>query len=140
MADKYDLNIYAMDQHRDKFAGFFQYSKRWKYGDYRWSGKRGAVYVPGGGMIELELHCRTPGVEKEPAVLTVSHDGKALDKITFTKKGSIIKKYELPVTTGKTQSLTLEVSRTWNPHNTLKNFDRRKLGIGVKIVNGKKKK
>jgi len=72
--------------------------------------------------------------------LTVFHEGEILDEITFTKKSSVRKKYKLPETTGKTQSLTLEVSRTWNPHNALKNFDRRNLGIGVKIVNGKKKK
>jgi len=95
--------------------------------------------VPGGG-VELEFHCRTLGVEKELLVLTVFHDGEVFDEIAFTKKGSVRKKYQFPDTPGKTQSLTLEVSRKWNPHNTLGNFDRRNLGIGVKIVNGKKKK
>ena len=33
LAEKYGLKIYAMDQDRDKFAGFFQPSQRWKYGD-----------------------------------------------------------------------------------------------------------
>ena len=78
LAEKYGLNIYAMDQARDRFAGFFQHSKRWKYGDYRWSGKRAEIYVPDGG-VELEFHCRTPGVEKEPLVLTVFNDGKLID-------------------------------------------------------------
>jgi len=31
------------------------------------------------------------------------------------------------------QKLILEVSRTWVPHETLGNFDRRELGVGVKI-------
>ena len=91
------------------------------------------VNFTGQGGVELEFHCRTPGVEEEPVVLTVSHDGKALDKITFTKKESVRKKYELPEIAGKEQKLLLEVSRTWNPHNALGNFDRRELGIGVKI-------
>ena len=83
--------------------------------------------------IEFEFHCRTPGVEKVPVVLTVFHDGEVLDEITFRKQGSVIEKYELPETTGKEQKLLLEVSRTWIPHEYLANFDRRKLGIGVKI-------
>ena len=72
-------------------------------------------------------------MEKEPVVLTVFHDGKALDKITFTKKGSIRKKYHLPEAPGQEQRLLLNVSRTWVPHEVLGNFDRRELGVGVKI-------
>jgi O-antigen ligase len=192
LADKYGLKIYAMDQERDRFAGFFQHSKRWKYGDYRWSGKKGAIYVPGGGIIELDFRCETPDAEKEPVVLTVSNDGRVLDKISFSKKDTVRRKYELPVTSGnekgqrsevrgqrsevrgqrsevrgqrsevrgqrsevrgqrsevrgqrsedrgrgseggKEQKLLLEVSRTWNPHKYLGNFDRRDLGVGVII-------
>ena len=164
LADKYGLKIYAMDQDRDRFGGFFQHSKRWKYGDYRWCGKRGAIYVFGGGAIELEYHCRTPRVEEEPVVLTVFHDGKLIDTILFRKEGSVRKKYELPETSGnekgqrskaggqrsevrgrgseggKEQKLLLEVSRTWIPHDVLGNFDRRELGIGVKIVINSKPK
>ena len=88
----------------------------------------------GQGAVELEFHCRTPGVEKEPVVLTVFHDGKLIDTISFTKKGSVTKKYELPEIAGKEQTLLLEISRTWIPHEHLGNFDRRKLGIGVRIV------
>jgi len=134
LAEKYGMKIYSTDQKRDKFAGFHQPSQRWKYGDYRWSGKRGAVYVPGGGTIELEFYCRTPELEKEPVVVMVFHDGKLIDKISFTKKGSVRKKYELPETPGETQRLVLEVSRTWIPHEHLGNFDRRELGVGVKIL------
>jgi len=149
LAEKYGLKIYAMDQDRDRFGGFFQHSKRWKYGDYRWYGKRGAVYVLGGKTVELEFHCRTPGVEKEPVVVTVFHDGKFIDTISFTKKGSVKRRYELKAQSskqraegneqssdveGKEQELILEVSRTWNPHDVLGNFDRRELGMGVRIV------
>ena len=35
---------------------------------------------------------------------------------------------------GKTGSLTLAVSRTWNPHKVYGNFDRKDLGVGVRVV------
>ncbi|MFH1954157.1 MAG: O-antigen ligase family protein [Pseudomonadota bacterium] len=175
LAEKYGLRIYAMDQDRDRFAGFFQDSQRWKYGDYRWSGKRGAISIADCGVrnaelgkgkdsgqirrlrrlrelgekkkdgrqggVEIEFHCRTPGVEEEPVVLTVFHDGKPIDTISFTKKGSVRKKYELQETPGeeKGQRLVLEVSRTWIPHEHLGNFDRRELGVGVKIGSSERK-
>jgi O-antigen ligase len=132
LAVKYGLRIYDQDQERDRYAGFFQPSQRWQYGDYRWCGKRGAVYVPGGGDVGLEFRCQTPGVDKEPLVLTVFHEGRVLDTISFSKEESVIKKYSLPETPGKDREIVLEVSRTWNAHKYLKNFDRRDLGIGVK--------
>jgi hypothetical protein len=35
---------------------------------------------------------------------------------------------------GEEQELILEVSRTWIPHEVLGNFDRRELGVGVKVL------
>lgn len=193
LAQKYDLRIYGMEQDRDRFAGFFQHSQRWKYGDYRWCGKKGAIYLvedggqrteDGGrriederqGSIELEFYCRTPGMDKEPVEVTVSHEGKILDTIVFggtseergarskeqessvpsvratpvkqkitkgltgqagqtkLKAETIRRRYELPKTPGEEQRLDIEVSRTWIPHNHLGNFDRRQLGVGVKIL------
>ena len=150
LAKKYDKRIYAMDQDRDQFAGFFQPSKKqWAYGDYRWFGKKGAVYVPGGGEIALAFHCLTPGLEEDPVVLKVFYDGRVLDEIVFSRKNTsatgkkkgkkkktgytVTRKYDLPLTPGEKQELLLEVSRTWIPHEHLKNFDRRELGVGVKI-------
>ena len=132
LAAKYGLRIYDQDQERDRYAGFFQPSQRWQYGDYRWCGKRGAVYVPGGGFVGLDFRCQTPGVDKEPLVLTVFHEGRVLDTISFSKEESVSKKYSLPETPGKEQEIILEVSRTWNAHKYLGNFDRREMGIGVK--------
>lgn len=168
LAEKYGLNIYAMDQDRDRFGGFYQESKRWKYGDYRWCGKRGSVAMrraqsgergaqgekdehrtsnierptsnggegedSGRRVVEFEFYCRTPGVEKEPVVLTVFHDGKLIDEISFRKEGSVRKKYEVPEIAGEEKELVLEISRTWVPHDVLGNFDRRELGVGVRIV------
>lgn len=132
LAAKYGLRIYDQDPERDRYAGFFHPSQRWQYGDYRWCGKRGAIYVSGGGDVGLEFRCQTPGVEKKPLVLTVFHEGRVLDIITFSKEESVIKKYSLPETPGKDQEIILEVSRTWNAHKYLKNYDRRNFGIGVK--------
>jgi hypothetical protein len=175
LAEKYGKRIYALDQDRDRFAGFFQPSKRWTYGEYRWFSKRGAVKlkaqrskvkgregerskVKGEGYsnrwIGLEFYCRTPGLEKEPVVLKVFFDGRVLDEIFFPEdrgqrkevggrkaegggrktEYTVRRTYDLPVTSGEEQALVLEVSRTWIPHEVLKNFDRRKLGMGVRIL------
>lgn len=134
LAAKYGLRIYDQDQERDRYAGFFQPSQRWQYGDYRWSGKRGAIYVPGGGDVGLEFRCQTPGVEKEPLVLTVVHEGRVLDTISFSKEESVIKKYLLPEMPGEEHKIVLEVSRTWNAHKYLNNYDRRNFGVGVKKI------
>jgi len=200
LAQKYDMRVYAMEEDRDCFAGFHQHSQRWKYGDYRWCGRRGAIYVPEAGarnaerapverpgrgpgstgqgregVVELEFYCMTPGREEEPVVVTVSHEGEVLDKIAFGARSeeqgargkggsaklkgksskirgvSVKRRYELRGEQGKgqrseiggqmpaeergqkEQRLDIEVSRTWIPHNHLGNFDRRELGIGVKM-------
>jgi hypothetical protein len=50
-------------------------------------------------------------------------------------KGCTVKrKYELEGPPRDVQKLVIEVSRTWIPHEVLGNFDRREMGIGVKIV------
>jgi hypothetical protein len=84
-------------------------------------------------------------LEEEPVVLTVSYGDRILDEITFSgnpqkkkgkkgKVGQVVRReYELPVGDGEDE-LILEVSRTWIPHEVLGNFDRRKLGMGVKVI------
>ena len=48
--------------------------------------------------------------------------------------GQVVRReYELPVVNGDDE-LLLEVSRTWIPHEVLGNFDRRELGVGVKLI------
>ncbi|MDZ7696537.1 MAG: hypothetical protein U5R49_06305 [Deltaproteobacteria bacterium] len=37
--------------------------------------------------MQLRFECHTPGVEKEPVVVAVSLDGKAVDEIVFDRKG-----------------------------------------------------
>lgn len=159
LARKYDKCIYALDQERDRFSGFFQPSTRWKYGKYRWFSKKAVISlgeISDDGRrttdegrersVELEFYCRTPGLEKEPVVLTVSYNGRVLDEVVFSgetgkKKGKkkkkaqkVRRKYELSVMPGEEEDLLLEVSRTWIPHEVLGNFDRRKLGVGVKVL------
>jgi hypothetical protein len=191
LAEKYGLKTWAMEQDRDQFAGFYQDSKRWKYGDFRWCGKRGSILIAERGarnaerqglkaeeggqrtedgvrnaergagsaedlLVELAFHCRTPGVAEEPVVVTVSHEGEVVDEILFDgrqsevgsrqekgkkRKGkkdqgfTVRRSYEVPIHPGEEGWLDIEVSRTWIPHNHLGNFDRRELGIGVKILN-----
>jgi O-antigen ligase len=206
LAEKYGLRVYAMDQDLDRFAGFYQDSKRWKYGDFRWCGKRGSVMIAERGvrnaerqglkaeeggqrtedgvrnaerapverpgrepgstgqgtgsaedlMVKLAFYCLTPGVAEEPVVVTVSHEGEVVDEIFFDgrqsevgsrqekgkkRKGkkdkgfTVRRTYEVPIRPGEEEGwLDIEVSRTWIPHNHLGNFDRRELGIGVKIL------
>lgn len=162
LAQKYDLKMYALEQDQNQFAGFYQPSQRWRYGDYRWSGERGAIYVPENGgqeveggrprLVALEFHCMTPGTEDDPVVVTVSHEGRVLDRIVFKGMGgetqsaqqkangkklrgeSIVRRYDIPDVPGKEERLLMKVSRTWIPHNHLGNFDRRELGVGVRIL------
>ena len=91
--------------------------------------------------IGLEFYCRAPGLEEDPVVLTVTYGGRVLDEVVFELKGerskvkgvTVRREYELPVGDGEDE-LILEVSRTWIPHEVLGNFDRRKLGMGVKVL------
>jgi O-antigen ligase len=133
LANKYGLRIYAMEPDFDRFSGFFQRLSRWQYGDYKWCGKKGAVNFPGGGDVALELKCQTPDAESNPLVVTVFHRGRVLDTIVFSSEGTVTKKFSLPAV-NTSETLILDVSRTWIPHHNLKNFDRRQLGIGVRII------
>ena len=84
-------------------------------------------------------------MEEEPVVLTVFDGDRILDEIIFSgnpkkekgkkkKVGQVVwRVYELPVGGGGDE-LLLEVSRTWTPHEVLGNFDRRELGVGVKLI------
>ena len=73
-------------------------------------------------------------MEKDPVVLTVFHDGKLIDTISFTKEGTVKKTYALPETPGEEQERLLEVSRTWIPQEQLGNFEQEKVGVEVKIL------
>jgi len=106
--------------------------------------------------IGLEFYCLTPGLEEEPVVLTVKYGGRVLDEVVFggeaqsskvkgergkklkaqsskVKGVTVRREYELPVVGGDDE-LLLEVSRTWIPHEVLGNFDRRELGVGVRVI------
>ena len=89
-------------------------------------------------------------MENDPVTVTVSHEGEVLDRIVFGARVeggaklkansskvegvSVKRRYELPETPGEEQRLDVEVSRTWIPHAYLGNFDRRELGVGVKLL------
>ena len=136
LVEKYGLEVYRKDQDKHRYFGFYPLLLG-KYRGYRWSGKRAEVDINGGGTVEIDFRCDTPGVEKDPVVLSVYQDQKLLDTVSFTKKGTLRRKYAFPETLGKTERLTLAVSRTWNPHKVYGNFDRKDLGVGVRVIKGK---
>ena len=67
-----------------------------------------------------------------------TEDGKTAQRSKKVKGVTVSRVYELPVGDGEDE-LILEVSRTWIPHEVLGNFDRRKLGVGVKELSSKVK-
>ena len=44
---------------------------------------RQAAENKGQSLVELEFYCRTPGLDEEPVVLSVSYGGRVLDQIAF---------------------------------------------------------
>lgn len=138
MAEKYDLENYTRDRMRT--AGFLPHSERWEYAKgYRWTGQKGVVYLKDSvKSVNLSFYCSTPDVEKEPVEVTVRNGKKLLDKIIFNGKEKIIKRsyaFQIDKDGLKTgdKSIDISVSRIWEPHAYLGNFDRRMLGVGVKI-------
>ncbi len=138
MAEKYNLENYTRDRLRT--AGFLPHSERWNYAKgYRWTGKKGVVFLKNSvKSVNLSFYCCTPDVDKKPVEVTVRNGKKLLDKIIFKGKKKIIKRtyvfqiYKDRLKTGD-KNLNITVSRTWEPHAYLRNFDRRMLGVGVKI-------
>ena len=49
----------------------------------------------GGGVVEFDFVCSTPGVEEKPVTLTVSLDGEQIDEIVFRMKGGVKRWYYL---------------------------------------------
>jgi len=86
LAEKYGLKIYAKDQARDNYLGFYHQEKG-PHGNLRWSGEKGLIKVQGNGLVALRFVCNTPGVEKEPVTVNVSVDEECVDKLVFREKG-----------------------------------------------------
>ena len=105
LVEKYGLEVYRKDQDKHRYFGFYLLLLG-EYSGYRWSGKRAEVDINGGGTVEIDFRCDTPGVEKDPVVLSVYQNQKLLDTVSFTKKGTLRRKYAFPETLGKTERLT----------------------------------
>ena len=134
LAEKYGLKIYAKDQERDKYVGFY-HREKWPTGYYRWSGRKAMAAVDGSGVIELDFQCHTPGVEKEPVILLVSLDGKRIDKVRFAGKGEVKRRYYLEKNANEeNHRLLFDVSRTWNPKRLGVSADVRELGVAMSEV------
>lgn len=65
LAQKYGMRVYAADQDRFNYMGFY-HKEKWKAGVFRWSGRAGMVRVYGTGLVELRLACNTPELEGDP--------------------------------------------------------------------------
>ncbi len=94
----------------------------------------------GGQIVEFDVHCHTPGVEKEPVVVTVSLDGRVADDIVFDSRGDKKLWYYLGHESGVSSQgsgvggnheILFEVSRTWNPKRMMMSVDERDLGVAV---------
>ena len=134
LAEKYGLKIYAKDQERDKYVGFY-HREKWPTGYYRWSGRKAMAAVDGSGVIELDFQCDTPRVEKEPIILLVSLDGKRIDKVRFARKGEVKRRYYLEKNANEeNHRLLFDVSRTWNPKRLGVSADVRELGVAMSEV------
>ena len=142
LADRYGLRVYAQEQDWHDYSGFY-HKEKWGERFYRWSGEQGGVKTEdgrqrtedggqraegGGSVVEFDVQCHTPGVEKEAVVVTVSLDGKSIDEIVFNRKESKIRWYF--VGNGRNEFL-FDVSRTWNPRKLGISQDSRDLGVAV---------
>jgi hypothetical protein len=133
LAKKYGMEIYGMDKDRDNYIGFYPEERRhWR--PYRWSGKTSLIKTPGNGIIALGFECHTPGIEKEPVVLSVYVDGEFMDMITFAKKRGFRRFYFLEKRNEDNHKILLRVSRTWNPKKMGTGDDWRDLGVTLNEI------
>jgi O-antigen ligase len=131
LAEKYDMQIYANDQMRDNFPGFYRV-EQWPQGNIRWMGKRGLVKFSGSGLVELAIYCGHPDVKEKPVSLIVTIDKTVVDYITFNNNQWINKLYYIPKSKLIDHELLLKVSRAWSPLKYNINKDNRSLGVAVK--------
>jgi hypothetical protein len=130
LAEKYDLQIYAQDQARDDFTGFY-HQENWPDGKYRWSGRAGIIKAKGEGLVEVKYFCGHPDISDQPVTLSVSLDGNLIDQIEFASQRKITKLYFIPDSSPKKHEFLFEVSRTWSPLKSRVNVDSRELGVAV---------
>lgn len=84
------------------------------------------------GVVEFNIQCHTPQVDKKPLELAVWMDGKRDDMIMFDKKGSVKRWYYVGTKEGMgVHEFLFDVSRTWNPKKMGISADLRNLGVAV---------
>jgi O-antigen ligase len=130
LAEKYNLQIYAKDQNRDDFPGFY-HQEQWPDGKIRWSGRAGIIKVEGEGLVEVRFFCGHPDISNQPVTLSVSLDGNLIDQIEFGSQRKITKQYFTTDSSPKKHEFLFEVSRTWSPLKSRVNVDSRGLGVAV---------
>ncbi len=151
LAEKYGLEFYEKNQDSNRYFGFY-WREKWPMGYYRWSGPRASVVMRraqsgergaqgedgkrdgwmNGGVVEFDIQCHTPGVEKEPVNVVISLDGERIDEVCFVRKGSVKRQYYVKGNTkDQGHEFIFDVSRTWNPKKLGISEDMRDLGVGV---------
>lgn len=162
LAEKYGLDVYANEPDWHKYHGFYLREKfpegyyRWsgrrgsvvvssqwaRSGDQK--DNKSDVRINGGSdenkgnvnkkglVVEFDIQCHTPMVEKEPVELVVWLDGKRNDVILFDKKGGVKRWYYMGMKEGREdQEFLFAVSRTWNAQKMGISSDWRDLGVAV---------
>ena len=130
LAEKYKLWIYAQDQSRDQYPGFYPL-EHWSQGDFRWTGKRAVMRFSKSGLVEFKIYCGHPGIDKRPVNLSVSLNNKVIDHITFTENRFITKQYYIPISESGENELQIKVSPAFSPLKSGMNEDPRKLGVAI---------
>jgi hypothetical protein len=130
LAKKYGLSIYAKDQERDDFIGFYA-TEKWADDIYRWSSRCGILKFTADGLIGLTYQFMHPDIDKRPLKLEIVLNGKVIDTLTVFTKGSIGRQYYLHDVTPTSHQIMIKVSRTWIPKKYDINEDRRLLGVAV---------
>ena len=130
LVKKYGLSIYAKDQDRDHYIGFYG-PEKWGDDIYRWSSRRGLLKFSGNGLIGLTFQFMHPDIDKRPVKLEIVLNGKVIDRLTVFARGSIGRQYYLHDVTPASHQIMIKVSRTWIPKAFNINEDRRSLGVAV---------
>ena len=123
------------------YSGFHDREK-WPNRNYfiRWSKSESRISLKKAGVIELVYICSHADVDTQPVILTVSLNGSPIDRISFSKRGEIIRQYQIPDKSDGDNELNFRISRTWNPHKMKLSADTRELGVAVSEVRYLKRK
>jgi len=129
-ADKYGLKLYAENQNRDNYIGFYD-PEDWNGKIFRWSLNKGILKFSGNGTIDYSLKVLHPDINKKPVIVSIYLDGKPVDRLSIWNPVSIRRQYFIPYSDKTNHELIFKVNRTWNPKKRGISKDNRELGVAV---------